>query len=267
MPSFDSQTTEVRMPLRFMFKTIVKVEIGPESIPFWVHKEIICSQSPFFHVAFNGSFKEAIDQAIKLPEDSPEVFEYFMQWLYTGSLAHEAVDSDKPAFHILIRLYILADKLSIPQLKIDLVSKFIDTAEQKNCVPNADDTHIVYEELRESSPMRLLVLDLFMYKKTEKLIETDEDSWHERFLRDLIVKLKKEKTKDQDTDKVKVLPPWKLDRCRYHEHYDGQTCKQEVNTENDSMSITSSPLDPIPDRIPPSDMPGMKTKAHKVLGI
>ncbi|KAG9619001.1 hypothetical protein KCV04_g14570, partial [Aureobasidium melanogenum] len=36
--------------------------------------------------ALNGAFAEGLDQTVHLPEEKPEIFEWFLWWLYTGSL-------------------------------------------------------------------------------------------------------------------------------------------------------------------------------------
>ena len=50
-------------------------------------------------------------------------------------------------------------------------------AEERNCVLNPDDTRMLWGEVREGAPLRVLVLDLFAFKKTDRLIDTHEDSW------------------------------------------------------------------------------------------
>jgi len=196
-----------------MFKTIVTIEVGPEKRPFPVHKELLCSQSDFFAAAFNSThkFQESIKGVVHLTEDRPDVFEYFVQWLYTKSLAHEDVDAPIPAYHHLLRLYALADKLSINALKNDIVDRIAVLADEKNVVPAPSDTLILYNDIRESAPVRRLVLDLFRFKKTNQLIQNHEDSWDEGFLRDLVVGSKAD-------GKVDGGKPWKKDVCVYHEH-------------------------------------------------
>ena len=62
--------------------------------------------------------------------------------------------------------------------------------------------------------IRELVGDLFVWKKTDKLVAEHADQWDERFLREVVVKLKREKAKG---DKA----PWRnrFSACkRYHVH-------------------------------------------------
>ena len=61
------------------------VLVGSEKQRFDIHKGLICSRSEFFKAAFTGNFKE-VDGTIKLPEQDPAIFKYFVYWLYTGCL-------------------------------------------------------------------------------------------------------------------------------------------------------------------------------------
>ena len=62
-----------------------------------------------------------------------------------------------------------------------LKNKIVDTiaalADDTNSVPTPDDTRVLYEEIEETTPLRKLVVDLFAIKKTDRLVETHEDSW------------------------------------------------------------------------------------------
>ena len=61
------------------------VLVGPGKQRFDVHKALICSRSDFFKAALTGNFKE-VDGTIKLPEQDPATFKYFVHWLYTDGL-------------------------------------------------------------------------------------------------------------------------------------------------------------------------------------
>lgn len=59
--------------------------VGPDEQRFDLHKGLLCSISDFFNTALTGTFIEA-NGTIKLPEQSPATFKYFVYWLYTRSL-------------------------------------------------------------------------------------------------------------------------------------------------------------------------------------
>lgn len=68
--------------------------------------------------------------------------------------------------------------------------------------------------------MRKLVVDLFAWKRTDNLLDTHEDEWHPRFMRDLVVRMKRE-------DVRSTTKPWLRDMCtRYHEHAKAERCNK-----------------------------------------
>ena len=50
---------------------------------------------------------------------------------------------------------------------------------------------MLYDEIRENAPVRRLVIDLFVFKKTDRLVEGHPEEWHPGFMRDLVVGLKR----------------------------------------------------------------------------
>ena len=198
---------------------------------YLVHKELLTSASPFFAAALNGTFEEGLDQVVRLPEEKPEIFEWFLQWLYTGTLKSPAprcyysgqttalsalpstagfaetraeftecdvlTDGDlrnsqgSPKYFLLLDLYSLSDRLLTTPLSNHILSTIARLSETTNSVPTPSDTWILYDTVRDNATLRTLILDLFVYKKTDRLLETHKDEWHPKFLRELCVKLKR----------------------------------------------------------------------------
>lgn len=220
--------------------TVVVGETTNKSRPqtqYLVHKELLTAASPFFAAALNSTFAEGLDQVIRLPEEKPESFEWFLQWLYTGTLTVQPTTPDQvharhanahgyhatrthgpntilpppphpalidqhldgdlrnsagsPKYFLLLDLYALSDRLLTTPLSNHILTTLARLSESTNSVPTPSDTWILYDTLLPNSALQKLVLDLFAYKKTDKLLETHKDDWHPRFLRDLVVKLKR----------------------------------------------------------------------------
>jgi poly(rC)-binding protein 2/3/4 len=208
-------------------------KLRPET-KYLIHKELLTSASPFFAAALNSTFAEGMDQTVRVPEEKPEIFEWFLQWLYTGTLktpvprcsnisngipsspipyqlipearesaVHELrtydVRSDgdlrnsqgSPKYFLLLDMYALSDRLLTSQLTNHILSTIARLSESTNSVPTPSDTWILYDTIRENANIKTLILDLFAYKKTDKLLETHKDEWHPKFLRELCVKLKR----------------------------------------------------------------------------
>lgn len=107
----------------------------------------------------------------------------------------------------------MVDKFGVESCKNMIVEKVAKLAEETNSVPTPTDTWIIFETFgsQVQNKMRRLIVDLFAWKRTDNLLDSHEDEWHPRFMRDLVVRMKR--------DDVKQTPkPWLRDLCRYHEH-------------------------------------------------
>jgi hypothetical protein len=64
----------------------IEVSEGPDRKQFLIHKNLICRESTFFRSSFEGAFIETSRQHLKLPQDYPDVFEAFCDWLYSRQI-------------------------------------------------------------------------------------------------------------------------------------------------------------------------------------
>ncbi|OBT49086.1 hypothetical protein VE00_00116 [Pseudogymnoascus sp. WSF 3629] len=71
---------------QLMGSDIVTVYVGPREKRYSIHKALLTSQSEYFEKALNGKFKEADEQTIRLPEDSPDAFDLLIGWLYQNQI-------------------------------------------------------------------------------------------------------------------------------------------------------------------------------------
>lgn len=222
------------------FATVV-VGTGATAATFSLHRHVLVTVSPFFASALNSTFMEGIEQKVSLPEERADVFEWFVWWLYTGSLVTSATTnncrpsggantdvkdgscdckaqmgahckrasngsttsphsdgdlrnkSGMPKFVLLLEIYKLSDILMTTTLSNHVLDTIARLSDMTNSVPTPSDTCFLYEDMGPQgfAPIRKLILDLFTYKKTDKLIDSHADDWHPRFLRDLVVRLKR----------------------------------------------------------------------------
>lgn len=117
-------------------------------------------------------------------------FQLLVSWLYTSSLP-VPFKGGRPEYYTLLHVYILADRFGLEGARNAVVDVLSDLADRTNSVLTPSDTRILYNEIRESAPLRNLVLDLFAFKKTDRLLDDHADWWHDAFLRDLTVLLKR----------------------------------------------------------------------------
>ena len=87
---------------------------GKNEKSFFVHQGLICGRSKFFNNAINGSWSESEDRVVRLPDDTPKVFELCLELLYSRSLPiRDDSDGGKKSTELssLSKLYVLAKKL------------------------------------------------------------------------------------------------------------------------------------------------------------
>lgn len=78
---------------------------------FVVHKQLLVDKSEYFRAAIDNDFAENSANEFCLPEDDPNAFCIFIDWLYEGFL-HQRHKSEE-----LVDVWILADKLMCPNLQ------------------------------------------------------------------------------------------------------------------------------------------------------
>ncbi|KAI9737423.1 MAG: hypothetical protein M1834_009577 [Cirrosporium novae-zelandiae] len=159
---------------------VVTIIVGPESLGtdrqrYVLHKKVLCSKSDFFRAAFRGPSKEATENKMTLPEESPKAFRMFVSWLYTNSVpvswfSSESASADhiksatKSDVETVLELYLMGQKWLIPTLQdkaIDiLIGKF---SIRPLLFLDADIIIMVYSSTMEKSKIRNFLVQLFVY--------------------------------------------------------------------------------------------------------
>jgi BTB/POZ domain len=95
----------------------VDIYVGPEAKHYSVPKDVLCYYSSYFNSCFNGSFKEAQEQKLSLPEDNVENFEVLMYYVLTGHVAPQIpIGSDlKEGMETCMNLIEYADKYGLAE--------------------------------------------------------------------------------------------------------------------------------------------------------
>lgn len=112
-----------------------KVKLKSEA--FDVHKEILAKHCVFFDNAGNGPFKEASTGIIDLCDDDPDAMKAVLQFCYTGDYTpgtamHAKVRTFSLQPTIIfwhLKVYALAEKYNMKELKDKALLKFEDAAE------------------------------------------------------------------------------------------------------------------------------------------
>jgi hypothetical protein len=138
------------MMYRDFGKDMVTIQVGqtPTIREFEVHKNLISRSSDFFRSAFEGFFVENSQQKLRLPEEHPEVFEAFCDWLYSGKI-HDPTsytNNEMPNDLFWLRMYTMADRHNISTLQ-KLASDNIIRFDQPASIPTAAFIDELFETL------------------------------------------------------------------------------------------------------------------------
>lgn len=187
---------------------------------FSVHKEIVCHYSDYFRAACKGEFLEARSGKVKLPEDRAEIFDLFVQWVYSQNLGQVLAEVALSPWTTLIELYVLADKLQVSTLKNAIVDRMLckahvalRKARGRDKFPSNADITLAYENTPPTSPLPKFLSELFALRR-DFAIEKDEVP--KDYLYDLALGLRLRWNGSNG------LPTLMKELCRYHDHDSAQ---------------------------------------------
>ncbi|QDS72550.1 hypothetical protein FKW77_000477 [Venturia effusa] len=205
-------------------KKMVTIYVGPDDEPFVIHRNLITISSDFFAKAMGGSFQEK-EGTIRLPLYTSDLFENYMQWLYEGPLSLPRLEGKKGGtvpkgrFELFFALYELGTFIQDRCFQNTIIDAFIDHVLLSNKYP----IHLpaaACQQLPMSSSLCRLLVDFYAYGCTEawydsaKARTAPKEFWIEvgRTSAGLL----------HNKIDARKSRPWIVDRCRYHEHSEGE---------------------------------------------
>ncbi|THW20321.1 hypothetical protein D6D24_02348 [Aureobasidium pullulans] len=249
--------------------------VGSQKKKFGVHQALICDRSQYFNKAFTGSFQEAETGIVELKDVSPVLFQIFVGWLYYDKLIYTVLDEgssvaedfenletsieidlDGPdvvgqdpytwPYHVIIELYMFADRFDVKALRIDTLDVFIESTLKNQRTIFSSSFEYIWTHTHASSPLRKFVVHDLAYHS----VYEEGARWWLGLPKEMLIEvlttlgrrvpttlckvcykkgLEKNEVKDPKEHgmcKVQDIAPYKLDLCFYHEH----TSEEERNT-------------------------------------
>ncbi|KAL8952748.1 MAG: hypothetical protein Q9222_001359 [Ikaeria aurantiellina] len=160
----DPRTSRKMQPRRSdLLKSVVTVLVGPKdaSHTYVTHAEMLAHHSPFFKIAMTGNWLEAKTGVIELPEDDWRVYEVFQNWLYQEIL-YVDVDAEIPGF--LLKLWVFGDKVQVAAFQNTVIEVLRLQRTNPNRLFNQKDVRYAFDHTDDGSPLRQLILDMFIYE-------------------------------------------------------------------------------------------------------
>lgn len=128
---------------------------------FEVHEELICQDVPVFDTMFKSGFIEGLNKSADLPEDDPETFETFIQWLYDDELDEIEIDRERMWSEPLLgrmKLVLFAEKYCIDILADYAMDTILlateEWGERDFTQPTLEVIQLVYDNTLPSSGLR-----------------------------------------------------------------------------------------------------------------
>jgi hypothetical protein len=132
---------------------------------FTIHEGLIRTRSDFVQLALRGEWKEARERTIPLPEDDPDVFSVYQQFLYGGLIYtsyKNAPSRPDDEYKVLVKAYILGEKIMDQEFKDSIVDAII---EKLRTLRRFDTqlTDLVSDNTPFASPLRRLWMDAYYH--------------------------------------------------------------------------------------------------------
>ncbi|KAG9672397.1 hypothetical protein KCU99_g6937, partial [Aureobasidium melanogenum] len=227
-PVSRAVTTLSKRPPGACYQTLVTIKVGSEKKKFAIHKDLLTFYSDFFRGAFNGSFIEAAEGKLSLPDVEVPIFDIFNQFLYTGRLADGEGHTLRSI--TLINLWLFGDRFIVPCLQNSAIDALGKRFHKSLSLPTRFNK-LIWENTLPSAPLRKYMLDIVVYMADVEVILSsgNEEYWTYEALVDLAKALFNKQAvgdveyAEQDPDSNHPAMP-KRDRCYYHVHAEGEKC-------------------------------------------
>lgn len=157
------------------FGAIVTVIVGENEAQrtFHVYEGPLKQYSSYFRTALNGCWLESNERVVKLPQDEPEVFQVFFNYIMSGKLyARLTTDKQIPLHEALtLKVFIFGDTRGVPEVCNAAVDLLFQILIQKGIFPG-DSLRYVYDNTPGHSLLRRFLVEVLLSVADLSAMET-----------------------------------------------------------------------------------------------
>lgn len=206
---------------------VVPVSVGPEPKTFYIHESLL-AQAPFFQAALDKEWREGQQRFVSLPDDDPDVFYRYTQWLYRGKIASRTRDN-QTNHSLLASLYVLAEKLLHREFQNRAIDAIVEATRAfkkedgsvGRVFPGAKSIDIIYRGTLAGSAARRLMVDMYVGHAPKEFF--DASDFNHDFLMDFAKAMAD--TRPKPTGGNLRFEEINADvLCTYHQHDEAETC-------------------------------------------
>jgi hypothetical protein len=179
--------------------------------------------SPYFNAALTGKFIEA-NGVVILDDENPKTFQLFNGWLYTQVIFQDDELDFQNCFNPLLNLYEFGEKRLISTLQNAVIDTMIRVLSNSKTSPGANQIREIWERTTESSKLRKVMIDEFIYRTELKgIFDNKADSYPPSFWTGMAKEYHEVLGGPKEEDvyrlrKFRMFDIWKTRCARYHIH-------------------------------------------------
>ena len=206
---------------RLIGTELVDLYVGPQKQHFRVHKKILGHRVPHF---------KAVKSQVFIPKHIPPVFDMLIRWIYNNSLPilTRGAQLNDNMFWNAGHLYILAEKIGLPQLQDITMDTLLSFFKANRVLPCPNFMVYIYSQTEKTSPIRKLMVRSLHWVVFSS---GNPSEWP-------VAKLSKAQNECGDLSadftqllrgRVKPQNPWTLPNCEFHSHGKDKPCMSSRN--------------------------------------
>ncbi|KAL9594782.1 MAG: hypothetical protein Q9219_006841 [cf. Caloplaca sp. 3 TL-2023] len=201
--------------------------VGQEKSHWSLHRDLLCYHTPYFQERCSGKGKER-NGTVELEEEDPQAFQLFVKWLYQGKIddvSDMPVEKKWEHADACQKLYILCDKVNMPQLKNIAIDQFRKGCHEAGLVPGPEEIKPIYDTTPPRSPMRKLVSQIAARQIMDPDSESDAAMYRMCFEANADFAIDVVNAIRQGSGPKLFHDPTAGKGCFYHDHGTGQLCE------------------------------------------
>jgi hypothetical protein len=215
---------------RLLSGPMIDVYVGEAKRHWSVHRNLLCHHSEVLEAELEGDGKDSQrKEKLDLLEYDPAGFELIVKWLYQGKLddVSDLVDANQKYEYAVSchKLYLLCDRLDMPQLKNVAMDQYRKGLNQAELVPDAEEIDDIYRKSPAGSPFRQLMTRIAARQIMDPGSERDVDTYRQCFDNNPDFAIDLVKAMRHGTGGMLFEDPTEAGKlCEYHDHEDGPNC-------------------------------------------
>ena len=217
---FPSRNCYASKPVRFI--------IGPCDEEFFIHAELLISQSTYFKSILNPDPQKRGKNALEFTDIHPNIFKKVAGWFYTK-------DAGNLCARDLVDVYIFGDNFGIRNLRNDMIDRYLESACLEKGTMASSLLRYVDENTTTPQLKNAIIAVMAHSCKPQRIQQLSPEKLSEYFTMSLLATVLVETLKisqARESDDVATRPTLTRlyeDRCRFHDHGEGEPrCKDKI---------------------------------------